>query len=130
MNIFTACDSVLIPVETSYLAMSGLELLMSTLSQVKEELNPALEIEGILVTKYNPRTINAQVVYDALEQAYGESIPFFPVEIPEGVKAKEAPIKGCSIFEHAPNCMVARAYEVVVKEVITSARNKCSHFAE
>lgn len=90
LNIFTACDSVLIPVEMSYLAMSGLELLMSTLSQVKEELNPALEIEGILVTKYNARTINAQVVYEALEQSYRDNIPLFSVEIPEGVKAKEA----------------------------------------
>ena len=119
LNIFTACDSVLIPVEMSYLAMSGLELLMSTLSQVKEELNPALEIEGILVTKYNARTINAQVVYEALEQSYRDNIPFFSVEIPEGVKAKEAPIRGCSIFEHAPNCKVARAYEKVEEEVLS-----------
>lgn len=95
LNIFTACDSVLIPVEMSYLAMSGLELLMSTLSQVKEELNPALE------------------------QSYRDNIPFFSVEIPEGVKAKEAPIRGCSIFKHAPNCKVARAYEKVVEEVLS-----------
>ena len=82
LNIFTACDSVIIPVEMSYLALSGMELLLNTLSQVKEELNPNLDIDGILVTKYNPRTINAQVVYDALKDSYYGKIPFFDTEIP------------------------------------------------
>ena len=118
LNIYTACDSVIIPVETSYLALSGLELLMSTLSQIKEELNPGLEIDGILVIKYNARTNNAQVVYEALVEAYKDKLPFFSVEIPEGVKAKEAPIKGISIFEYSPRCKVAKAYEVVTEEVL------------
>lgn len=118
LNIFTACDSVIIPVEMSYLALSGMELLLNTLSQVKEELNPNLDIDGILVTKYNPRTINAQVVYDALKDSYYGKIPFFDTEIPEGVKAKEAPIKGCSVLKYAPKCKVSKAYEKMVEEVL------------
>lgn len=118
LNIFTACDSVIIPVEMSYLALSGLELLMSTLSQIKEELNPGLEIEGVLITKYNARTNNTKVVHEAMLEAYGGRVPFFEVEIPEGVKAKEAPIKGVSIFSYSPRCKVAKAYEVITEEVL------------
>jgi len=118
VNIYTAVDSVVIPVEMSYLALSGLELLLETLSEVKEDLNPELKIDGILMTFYMARTINTQQVSEALIQGYGNNIKIFDARISEGTKARETAITGQSIYKYSPRCKISKEYERFTKEVL------------
>lgn len=130
VNSLTASDSVLIPVQAAYLPVKGLEQLITTIFRVKKHLNPNIQFEGILISMLNPRTNYAKDIMDLIREYYEESIPIFKSKIPFSVKASETSAAGVSIFTLDKNHSVAKAYEELTKEVITSARNKCLHFAE
>ncbi len=130
VNSLTAADSVLIPVQAAYLPVKGLEQLIATIFRVKKHLNPNITFEGILISMLNPRTNYAKDIMDLIRDYYEESIPIFKSKIPFSVKASETSAAGVSIFELDKKHSVAKAYEELTEEVIISARNKCSHFAE
>jgi chromosome partitioning protein len=118
INALSAADSVLIPLQSDYLAMKGLALLLSTIIRVQERINPSLEILGILFTMTNPRTLHSREVIEVTRRAFGDRIRVFDTTIPVSVRFKEAPAAGMSILTYAPNSEGAEAYRSFTKEVL------------
>ena len=118
INALTAADSVIIPVQAQYLPAKGLEQLLKTVARVKRQLNPRLEIDGILLTMVDNRTNFAKEIAALLRETYGSKIKVFGTEIPHSVRAKETSAEGKSIFAHDPGGKVAEAYKNLTREVI------------
>ena len=118
INALTAADSVLIPVQTAYLPVKGLQQLISTIMKVKRQLNRKLEIEGIVMTMVDFRTVYARDIFENVHKTYSESVGTFETYIPISVKAAETSAEGISIFEHCGSGKVAMAYESLTKELL------------
>jgi chromosome partitioning protein len=118
INALSAADSVLIPLQSDFLAMKGLALLLTTIIRVQERINPSLEILGILFTMTNPRTLHSREVIEVTRRAFGDRIRVFDTTIPVSVRFKEAPAAGQSILTYAPNSEGAEAYRSFTKEVL------------
>ncbi len=117
VNALAAADSVIIPSQPNYLSTKGLSQLMGTIARVKRQLNPGLNIEGVLLTMVDNRTNNAKAVIASLRQT-GDMLHVFDTEIPFSVRAAETSIEGKSIFTHDGHGKVAAAYENLTKEVL------------
>ena len=113
VNALAAANRVLIPVQAEYLPAKGLEQLLSTVNKVKRQINPNLQIDGILLTTVDSRTNFAKDISTLLRDTYGSKIKVFGAEIPHSVCAKEISAEGKSIFTHAPGGKVASAYSRV-----------------
>lgn len=125
VNALTAADSVIIPCQPNFLSAKGLNLLLHSVSRVKKRINPALQIDGILLTMVDQRTNNAKSVITSLREGVGEHINVFDTMIPYFVRAAECSVVGESIFAHDKNGKVAAAYESLTKEVLShDQRNK------
>jgi chromosome partitioning protein len=117
VNALTACDGVIIPIQCEYLALEGLMQLISTVDLVKRRLNPPLDVFGVVMTMFDPRTrLSAQVVTDVAR--------FFPnrmfqAVVPRSVRLAEAPSYGQSIFEYDGASRGADAYRLLGSEVAT-----------
>jgi chromosome partitioning protein len=118
INALSASDKVIIPLQADFLAMKGLALLLSTIIWVKDRLNPALEISGILFTMASARTLHSREVIEVTKRAFGDRIRVFDAIIPTSVRFKEAPAAGMSILTYAPNSDGARAYRLFTEEVL------------
>ena len=101
-----------------YLPAKGLEQLLSTISKVTRQLNPKLQIDGILLTMVDNRTNFAKEIAALLRETYGSKIKVFGTEIPHSVRAKETSAEGKSIFAHDPGGKVAEGYRNLTKEVL------------
>ena len=108
----------LVPVQAEYLPAKGLEQLLQTVNKVKRQINPKLQIDGILLTMVDNRTNFAKEIAALLRETYGSKIKVFGTEIPHSVRAKEISAEGKSIFAHDPNGKVAEGYKNLTKEVI------------
>ena len=118
INVMTGADSLIIPVQAAYTPVKGLEQLIKTIGKVKRQINPALDIEGILFTMVDGRTNYAKEIMHMLREAYGQKIRLFKMFIPRSVRAEEISAEGVSIFTHDPRGGVSMAYESLVKEVL------------
>ena len=118
INALVAADSVIIPVQASFLATKGLEALLESISNVKMEINPQLKIEGILVTMYDARTNFSKDIAEFITDNYGSHIRIYKSYIPMSVKAGETTITGKSIHTYNKNGKVAESYMNLVKEVL------------
>lgn len=118
INALACADTVIIPVQVSYLPVKGLQQLIKTIARVKRQINPKLEIEGILLTMMDSRTNYAKDISAAIYDTYSSSIPMFKAVVPTSVRASETSIKGVSIFKHDPKGKIARSYKEVTKEVL------------
>lgn len=118
INALAAADSVLIPVQTAYLPVKGLEQLLSTISKVKRQLNKKLSIEGILMTMVDFRTVYAKDIFVRVHETYSDKVGTFETYIPLSVRAAETSAEGKSIFEYCPEGKIALAYESLTKEVL------------
>ncbi len=118
INALSAADSVIIPLQADFLAMKGLALLLSIIIRVKEKLNPALEISGILFTMTDPRTLHCKEVIEVTKRAFGSRIRVFDTLIPTSVRFKEAPAAGESILTYATSSSGANAYRLFTEEVM------------
>ena len=118
INALSAADKVVIPLQTDYLAMKGLALLLSTILRVKNRINPALEISGILFTITNFRTLHSKEVIEVTRRAFNGKVRIFDAIIPSSVRFKEAPAAGKSILTYAPTSDWANAYRLFTKEVM------------
>jgi chromosome partitioning protein len=115
VNALVAADSVLIPVQAEYFALEGLSQLLSVVQRVRENLNPQLEILGVVLTMYDKRTMLAEQVLTELKQHFGNKM--FDTIIPRNVRLAEAPSFGKPIHEHDKWSKGARAYKQLAKEV-------------
>lgn len=118
INALACADSVLIPVQASYLPVKGLQQLIKTITRVKRQINPGLEFEGMLLTMVDYRTNYAKDITEAVRNTYGSQIRLFRSYIPMSVRAAETSIEGSSIYKHDPKGKVAKAYEELTKEII------------
>lgn len=105
--------------------VKGLQQLIKTISQVKRQLNPKLEIEGVLITMFDGRTKNARDINELLNENYGTIVRVFDNKIPSSVRAVETTAKGVSIFRYDPNGAVGQAYEGLTKEMLENERKHC-----
>lgn len=118
INALAAADSILIPVQAAYLPVKGLEQLIKTIGKVKRQINPKLEIEGILLTMVDNRTNFARDISNLLIENYGNRVKIFKNSIPMSVRAAEISAEGISIYKHEPNGKVADAYHSLTEEVL------------
>ena len=118
INAFACADSILIPVQAAYLPVKGLEQLIKTIGKVKRQINPKLEIEGILLTMVDSRTNYARDISAMLVENYGSKVRIFENSIPISVRAAEISAEGVSIFQHDPKGKVASAYQSLTEEVL------------
>jgi chromosome partitioning protein len=117
VNALTAADKVIVPVQCEYLSMRGLVQLQNTLRMIRENLNPGVEIEGILPTMLDSRTVHAKEAVEILEENFGDLV--FESRIRKAVKFAEAPVKGTSVLKYDPNSNAAKAYRNLAEEVLT-----------
>ena len=122
INAFACADSILIPVQAAYLLVKGLQQLIKTIGKVKRQINPKLEIEGILVTMVDHRTNYAKEIIAMLKEAYGTKVKIFEKTIPLSVRAAECSAEGSSIYQHDPKGKVAVAYQSLTEEVLANGR--------
>ena len=118
INALAASNRVIIPVQANYLSAKGLEQLLQTIAKVRRQINPKLQIEGILLTMVDSRTNNARMISSLIRDTYGGKIKVFDAEIPHSVRAAEISAEGKSIFLHDPGGKVAEAYHSLTKEVM------------
>ena len=117
VNALTAANKVIVPVQCEYLSMRGLVQLQNTLTMIRENLNPGVEIEGILPTMLDSRTVHAKEAVEILEENFGELV--FKSRIRKAIKFAEAPVRGSSVLKYDPNGKAAGAYRDLAKEVLT-----------
>lgn len=116
LNALTASDSVLIPIQCEYYALEGLSQLLSTVQLVQRSLNPALRLEGVLLTMFDRRLkLSNQVAEEAID-FFGETV--YETKIPRNVRLSEAPSFGKPILLYDVECVGARSYLELAKEVI------------
>ena len=118
VNALAAADATLVPVQANYLSAKGLEQLLSTINQVKRQINPKLCIEGILITMVDARTNYAKDISNLIRDTYCDKINVFKTEIPRSIRAAETSAEGKSIFAYDPLGKVAEAYESLTQEVL------------
>jgi chromosome partitioning protein len=117
VNALTASDKVIVPVQCEYLSMRGLMQLQGTLEMIRENLNPRVQIEGILPTMLDSRTVHAKEAVEILEENFGELV--FKSRIRKAIKFAEAPVRGSSVLKYDPKSNAADYYRELAKEVLT-----------
>src|SRR6476659_3888093 len=115
VNALVAADRVIVPVQAEYLALEGLVQFLDTLSLVRQELNRALELSGVLITMHDDRTRLSQDVERELRDHFPELV--FRTVIPRSVRVAEAPSYGLPVGEHAPASRGSLAYAELAREV-------------
>ena len=116
INALTAADGVIIPLECEFFSLRGVALLIQTIDKVKERLNPQLELEGILATMYDRRTVHGREVLTRVVEAFGEKV--FHTVINRTVRFPETTVAGEPITSFAPSSAGANAYRELAREVI------------
>lgn len=117
INAFTTSTGVIVPVQLEYLSLRGLVQLESTLQMIREHLNPAVHIEGILPTMVEGRTIHGREALDLLQANFQDLV--FQTRIKKSVKLAEAPVQGGSVLSYQPDGAGANAYRALAEEVLS-----------
>ena len=116
VNALTAADAVLIPTQCEYYALEGLSQLIATLNLVRDNLNPSLAIEGVVLTMFDARTNLSADVAAEVRRHFGSAV--FETVIPRSVRLSEAPSFGLPIARYRPESRGAVAYEMLAGEVL------------
>ena len=117
VNSLTAADSIIIPVQCEYFALEGISKLLNTIKIIKSKLNPALEIEGFLLTMYDSRLRLANQIFEEVKRHFQELV--FKTVIQRNVKLSEAPSHGLPCILYDATSSGARNYVALAKEIIT-----------
>ena len=116
VNALTAAQGVIIPLECEFFSLRGVALLVDTIDKVKERLNPSLEVDGILATMYDSRTVHAREVFSRVVEAFGDTV--FQTVITRTVRFPETTVAGQPITTWASTSTGAQAYRDLAKEVL------------
>src|SRR3954465_9858661 len=122
INAFVSATGVIVPVQCEYLALRGLVQLENTLAMVRENLNPQVEIIGILPTMYDKRTLHSREAVEILRENFGDLV--FNTKIRKTVRFAEAPVKGASVLLYDPDGEAAKLYRDLAKEVLNGAKTR------
>ena len=117
INALTAAHGVLIPLNCEFFALRGVALLIETIEKVRDRLNPAIKLDGILATMYDPRTLHAREVVERLYEAFGDQV--FDTIVHRTVKFPDATIAAVPITEFAPTSDAADYYRTVARELVS-----------
>ncbi len=116
VNALTASHGVLIPLECEFFALRGVALLIETIDKVRDRLNPSIELDGVLATMYDPRTLHSREVLERVVEAFGDDV--LETVIGRTVKFPDASVSGKPITEYAPEHAAAQAYLRLARELI------------
>ncbi len=116
INSLTAADSVIIPVQCEYFALEGISKLLNTIKIIKSKLNPALEIEGFLLTMFDSRLRLANQIYDEVKRHFQELV--FKTVIQRNVKLSEAPSHGVPVILYDADSTGSRNHLALAQEII------------
>ncbi|HEX5331678.1 MAG TPA: AAA family ATPase [Cellulomonas sp.] len=116
VNALTAAHGVLIPLECEFFALRGVALLIETIEKVRDRLNPRLEVDGILATMYDPRTLHAREVVARLNEAFGSTL--LHTMIGRTVKFPDSSVAAEPITTYAPTHPGAIAYRQLARELV------------
>src|SRR5207237_3914855 len=119
INALTAADSVIVPVQCEYLSLRGLVQLENTLAMIRDNLNPVVEIRGILPTMFDGRTLHSKEAVEMLRENFGDLV--FNTHIRKTVRYAEAPVQGSSVLKYEPSGAAAQAYRDLAREVLNGA---------
>jgi chromosome partitioning protein len=122
LNALVCANSVLVPIQCEYLALEGVSELLDTLMRIRRTLNPNLEIEGILLTMYDERTILSKQVATDLRSFFGSQV--FQSVIPRNVRLAEAPSFGKPIIFYDIHSKGAEGYTQLAQEVVANAEKR------
>ncbi len=122
INALVASNGVIVPVQCEYLSLRGLVQLENTLSMIRENLNPDVEIEGILPTMFDKRLLHSKEAVDILKENFGDLV--FNTRIRKTVRYAEAPVKGQSVLSYDPSGDAAGLYRELAKEVLNGAKTR------
>lgn len=129
INALAAADSVLIPVQAQYLPAKGMEQLLQTIGKVRRQINPFLQIDGILLEMVDNRTNYARDMAALLKETYGGKLHIFDAEIPHSIRAAEISAEGKSIYAHDPTGKAVEAYRSLTKEVLDLEKQRAQREA-
>ena len=121
VNALTASHGVVIPLECEYFALRGVALLIETIDKVRDRLNPAIELDGILATMYDARTLHSREVLERVVDAFGDKV--LETVITRTVKFPDATVAATPITEFAPEHPASRAYRQLAGSWSTVARS-------
>ncbi len=116
LNALTAADGLLVPLQAEYFALEGISELISTLDRVAQAFNPALGLEGVLLTMYDDRTNLAQQVTQNLRDFFGDKL--LRTTIPRNIRLAEAPSHGLPVALYDPRSRGAEAYCELAREIL------------
>ncbi|MBN9142253.1 MAG: ParA family protein [Micrococcales bacterium] len=116
VNALTAAHGVLIPLECEFFALRGVALLVETIDKVRDRLNPAITLDGILATMYDPRTLHSREVLERVVEAFGDRV--LETVINRTVKFPDASVAGTPITEFAPDHHAAEQYRQLARELV------------
>lgn len=124
INALTAATSVLIPIQTEYLAARGALMILSSIETVRrKKLNPDLAISGILLTMADARTTLARDISEAVTRQYGDGINIFNTVVRRSIRFAESALAGQSILAYEPDGPGASAYRQVAREILKEAHH-------
>ena len=122
INAFVAATGVIVPVQTEYLSLRGLVQLENTLEMVRENLNPQVEIIGILPTMYDRRVTHSREADEILRENFGDLV--YNTRIRKTIRYAEAPVKGQSVIAYEPDGEAAALYRDLAKEVLSGTKSR------
>jgi len=128
LNSLVSADAVLIPMQAEYFALEGVSELLDTIERIRAALNPALEIEGVVLTMFDDRTNLAQQVTAELKRFFGEKL--FATTIPRNVRLAEAPSHGKPVLLYDDRSRGAESYVQLAREIIAKHMPGFDAFAE
>ena len=120
INSLTAVDSVLIPIQCEFYALEGVSQLMNTVEMVRKNMNPDIEIEGVILSMFDGRTNLSLQVVQEVKKYFGNKV--FNTIIPRNVRLAEAPSYGLPIIKYDPKSTGAKAYQQFAIELLKRER--------
>ncbi len=122
INALAAADSVIIPIQSEYYALEGLSQLMNSIALVRQHLNRSLEVEGVVLTMFDGRSLISKQIAAEIKKFFSKKL--YEIVIPRNIKLSEAPSHGKPILLHDPKCMGARAYSALTEEFLKREKEK------
>ncbi|MBP3462951.1 MAG: ParA family protein [Clostridia bacterium] len=124
INALACADKVIIPVQPQFFAAKGMTQLLSTIMKIRQQINPNLKLDGIVITLSDTRTNLTKDICNQLKENYGNVIKIYDTQIPRAIKVAESTAHGKSILSYDKSNKVAEAYSSLAKEVLINGKER------